>query len=193
MLGDRCKTPRISSRCIVEDEHLRLAHRLASAFGQHPGPNWFRDRKDPHPINPLADPSRRVIGASRRPASTAALRSRCSAARMRGSGCCAMQNGSTARLTRSRPSRIRASEGRPAEQQRRGHVGRDRRQVADAGKTPAPGAIDAARLRIAKLIECHGAGAKFPDLRAVLAQDCPRVGATSIYDRRDRGGDRPLR
>jgi hypothetical protein len=39
------------------------------------------------------------------------------------------------------------------------------------------------RLSVAKLIERHGAGAKLPDLRTVLASDCPRVGATSIYER----------
>jgi hypothetical protein len=39
------------------------------------------------------------------------------------------------------------------------------------------------RLSIAKLIDRHGAGAKLPDLRTVLASDCPRVRATSIYER----------
>jgi hypothetical protein len=34
----------------------------------------------------------------------------------------------------------------------------------------------------AKLIERHGA--KLPDLREVKAGDCPRVGATSTYERR---------
>jgi hypothetical protein len=31
--------------------------------------------------------------------------------------------------------------------------------------------------------ERRGAGAKLPDLRTVLASDCPRVGAASIYER----------
>jgi hypothetical protein len=39
------------------------------------------------------------------------------------------------------------------------------------------------RLSVAKLIERHGAGAKLPDLRTVLASDCSRVGAASIYER----------
>ena len=39
------------------------------------------------------------------------------------------------------------------------------------------------RLSVAKLIALHGAEAKLPDLREVLAGDCPGVGATSIYDR----------
>jgi hypothetical protein len=38
-------------------------------------------------------------------------------------------------------------------------------------------------LDVAKLIERHGADAKLPDLRQVLAHDCPRVGAASVYER----------
>ena len=39
------------------------------------------------------------------------------------------------------------------------------------------------RLRVARLIERHGENAKLPALRETLAGDCPRVGATSIYER----------
>jgi hypothetical protein len=39
------------------------------------------------------------------------------------------------------------------------------------------------RLRVSRLIEQHGADAKLPALREILAGDCPRVGATSIYER----------
>jgi hypothetical protein len=39
------------------------------------------------------------------------------------------------------------------------------------------------RLRVDRLIQRYGRGAKLPDLRDKLASDCPRIGATSIYDR----------
>ena len=39
------------------------------------------------------------------------------------------------------------------------------------------------RLSVAKLIERHAPDAKLPALREILAGDCPRVNATSIYDR----------
>jgi hypothetical protein len=39
------------------------------------------------------------------------------------------------------------------------------------------------RLDVARLIERHGADAKLPDLREILAGDCPRVRAVSIHDR----------
>ncbi len=39
------------------------------------------------------------------------------------------------------------------------------------------------RLSVTKLIRQYGADAKLPDLREVLAADCSRVGATSIYER----------
>jgi hypothetical protein len=39
------------------------------------------------------------------------------------------------------------------------------------------------RLKVARLIADHGADARLPDLRLVLAGNCPRVGATSIHDR----------
>jgi hypothetical protein len=39
------------------------------------------------------------------------------------------------------------------------------------------------RLNVAKLIEQHGADARLPDLRHVLAGDCPRVASVSINDR----------
>jgi hypothetical protein len=39
------------------------------------------------------------------------------------------------------------------------------------------------RLRVAGLIERYGANAKMPDLREILAGDCPRVGSVSVYDR----------
>jgi len=40
------------------------------------------------------------------------------------------------------------------------------------------------RLSVARLIEQHGADAKLPELRAVLAGDCPRRGATAaVYER----------
>jgi hypothetical protein len=35
------------------------------------------------------------------------------------------------------------------------------------------------RLSVARLIEQHGADAQLPDLRAVLAGDCPRVASVS--------------
>jgi hypothetical protein len=39
------------------------------------------------------------------------------------------------------------------------------------------------RLLIDRLIQRYGRGAKLPDLRDKLASECPRIGATSIYDR----------
>src|ERR1043165_2960939 len=39
------------------------------------------------------------------------------------------------------------------------------------------------RLSVAKLIAEHGADMRLPDLREVLAGDCPRVRATSYGDR----------
>jgi hypothetical protein len=39
------------------------------------------------------------------------------------------------------------------------------------------------RVRIDRLMERYGRDSKLPDLRDILAGDCPRVGATSIYDR----------
>jgi hypothetical protein len=39
------------------------------------------------------------------------------------------------------------------------------------------------RLSVARLIEQHGADARLPDLRAVLAGNCPRVASVSINDR----------
>jgi hypothetical protein len=39
------------------------------------------------------------------------------------------------------------------------------------------------RLSVARLIAEHRASAKLPDLRTVLAGECPRVGAASIYER----------
>jgi thymidine kinase len=39
------------------------------------------------------------------------------------------------------------------------------------------------RLRVARLIERHGENAKLPALRQILAGDCPRVGAASVYER----------
>jgi hypothetical protein len=60
------------------------------------------------------------------------------------------------------------------------------------GNSPAaapPGPPSAAppvlyhRLNVGKLVERHGADAKLPDLREVLASDCPRVGAASVYER----------
>jgi len=38
-------------------------------------------------------------------------------------------------------------------------------------------------LSIARLIEQHGADARLPDLREVLAHDCPRIHAGSTFDR----------
>jgi len=38
-------------------------------------------------------------------------------------------------------------------------------------------------LDVAKLIERHGADTRLPDLRAILAGDCPRIGAASIHER----------
>ena len=40
------------------------------------------------------------------------------------------------------------------------------------------------RLRVDRLIQHYGRGAKLPDLQDRHASDCPRIGATSIYDRR---------
>jgi hypothetical protein len=40
------------------------------------------------------------------------------------------------------------------------------------------------RLRVAKLIERYGMDARLPELREILAGDCPRVGAASAYERR---------
>jgi hypothetical protein len=40
-------------------------------------------------------------------------------------------------------------------------------------------------LKVAKLIERHGADTGLPDLRGILARDCPRSGAASIHDRCD--------
>lgn len=39
------------------------------------------------------------------------------------------------------------------------------------------------RLSVARLIEQHGADARLPDLRDILAGDCPRVRAASTYER----------
>jgi hypothetical protein len=39
------------------------------------------------------------------------------------------------------------------------------------------------RLSVARLIARYGVEGKLPDLQEVLAGDCPRVGATSIYER----------
>ena len=39
------------------------------------------------------------------------------------------------------------------------------------------------RLDVAKLIERHGADTRLPDLRVILAGDCPRAGAVSIHER----------
>jgi hypothetical protein len=39
------------------------------------------------------------------------------------------------------------------------------------------------RLDVAKLIERHGADTKLPDLRVILAGDCPRIRAVSIHER----------
>ena len=39
------------------------------------------------------------------------------------------------------------------------------------------------RLSVAKLIEAHGADAKLPVLRGILAGDCPRLRSASVYDR----------
>ena len=38
------------------------------------------------------------------------------------------------------------------------------------------------RLRVAKLIAQHGADMRLPELRYILAADCPRVAAAVIYD-----------
>jgi hypothetical protein len=35
----------------------------------------------------------------------------------------------------------------------------------------------------AKLIERHGADARLPDLREILAGDCPRSSAVSVHER----------
>ena len=39
------------------------------------------------------------------------------------------------------------------------------------------------RLRVAKLIEQYGADIRLPELRYILAADCPRVVADKVYDR----------
>jgi len=39
------------------------------------------------------------------------------------------------------------------------------------------------RLSLARLIERHGADASLGDLQSVIAHGCPRLNATSIYDR----------
>jgi hypothetical protein len=39
------------------------------------------------------------------------------------------------------------------------------------------------RLSIAKLIAQHGADMRLPDLREILAGDCPRVRSASVVDR----------
>ena len=39
------------------------------------------------------------------------------------------------------------------------------------------------RLSVAKLIAQHGADMRLPDLREVLAGDCPRVRSASVVDR----------
>ncbi len=38
------------------------------------------------------------------------------------------------------------------------------------------------RLRVSKLIDEHGAGMGLPVLKTILAGDCPRLQASSIYD-----------
>jgi hypothetical protein len=38
------------------------------------------------------------------------------------------------------------------------------------------------RLRVAQLIAQHGAEMGLPELRHILASDCPRAGAGSLYD-----------
>ena len=38
-------------------------------------------------------------------------------------------------------------------------------------------------VRVARLIEQHGADMRLPELRHILAADCPRVAADRIYDR----------
>jgi hypothetical protein len=39
------------------------------------------------------------------------------------------------------------------------------------------------RLRVARLIEQYGADMRLPELRYILAADCPRVVADKVYDR----------
>jgi hypothetical protein len=39
------------------------------------------------------------------------------------------------------------------------------------------------RLNVAGLIERHGANARLPDLREILAADCPRARAVAIHER----------
>jgi hypothetical protein len=39
------------------------------------------------------------------------------------------------------------------------------------------------RLNVAKLIERHGADARLPDLREILAGDCPRASAVAVHER----------
>jgi hypothetical protein len=68
------------------------------------------------------------------------------------------------------------------EQRRRGHVGRARRQAAHAGGCLLP--LRAARpVDVAKLIERHGPDTRLPDLREILAGDCPRSSAVAIHER----------
>lgn len=38
------------------------------------------------------------------------------------------------------------------------------------------------RLSVARLIEQHGADTGLPELRGILAGDCPRAGAVSTYE-----------
>ena len=38
------------------------------------------------------------------------------------------------------------------------------------------------RLRVTRLIAQHGAEMGLPELRHILASDCPRAGAVSLYD-----------
>jgi len=47
--------------------------------------------------------------------------------------------------------------------------------IAAAGAKPQP--------NMARLIEQYGAGKGLPDLRTILAGDCPRAGSVSINDR----------
>jgi hypothetical protein len=39
------------------------------------------------------------------------------------------------------------------------------------------------RLNVAKLIDRHGADARLPDLKEVLAGNCPKRGSAAIHDR----------
>jgi hypothetical protein len=38
------------------------------------------------------------------------------------------------------------------------------------------------RLRVTRLIAQHGVEVELPELRHILASDCPRTGAVSLYD-----------